>query len=188
MNVIKGKKEFFKGVGQIQFEGKDSTNPLAFRYYNPKQLVGGKTMEEYFKFACSYWHSFNGNGSDPFGGPTHQFPWDESSDVITRAKDKMDAAFEFISKINIPYYCFHDVDLVDYSDNVVENEKRLSTIVDYAKEKQQESGIKLLWGTANLFSHKRYMNGAATNPDFHVLAHGGAQVKAALDATIALGG
>ncbi|KKO92824.1 xylose isomerase [Sphingobacterium sp. Ag1] len=188
MNIIKGKKEFFKGIGQIQFEGKDSTNPLAFRYYNPKQLVAGKTMEEYFKFACSYWHSFNGNGSDPFGGPTHQFPWDESGDVITRAKDKMDAAFEFISKINIPYYCFHDVDLVDYSDNVVENEKRLSTIVDYAKEKQQESGIKLLWGTANLFSHKRYMNGAATNPDFHVLAHGGAQVKAALDATIALGG
>ncbi|HAF32472.1 MULTISPECIES: xylose isomerase [Sphingobacterium] len=188
MNIIKGKKEFFKGVGQIQFEGKDSTNPLAFRYYNPKQIVGGKTMEEYFKFACSYWHSFNGNGSDPFGGPTHQFPWDESNDVIMRAKDKMDAAFEFISKINIPYYCFHDVDLVDYSDNVVENEKRLSTIVDYAKEKQQESGIKLLWGTANLFSHKRYMNGAATNPDFHVLAHGGAQVKAALDATIALGG
>ncbi|WP_426789550.1 xylose isomerase [Sphingobacterium sp. WOUb80] len=188
MNIITGKKEFFKGIGQIQFEGKDSTNPLAFRYYNPQQIVAGKTMEEYFKFACSYWHSFNGNGSDPFGGPTHQFPWDESNDVITRAKDKMDAAFEFISKLNIPYYCFHDVDLVDYSDNVVENEKRLSTIVDYAKEKQLESGVKLLWGTANLFSHKRYMNGAATNPDFHVLAHGGAQVKAALDATIALGG
>lgn len=188
MNIITGKKEFFKGIGQIQFEGKDSTNPLAFRYYNPQQIVAGKTMEEYFKFACSYWHSFNGNGSDPFGGPTHQFPWDESNDVITRAKDKMDAAFEFISKLNIPYYCFHDVDLIDYSDNVVENEKRLSTIVDYAKEKQLESGVKLLWGTANLFSHKRYMNGAATNPDFHVLAHGGAQVKAALDATIALGG
>jgi len=95
MNIITGQKEFFKGIGQIQFEGKDSKNPLAFRYYNPQQVVAGKTMEEYFKFACSYWHSFNGNGSDPFGGATHQFPWDESADVITRAKDKMDAAFEF---------------------------------------------------------------------------------------------
>ncbi|MGE8380901.1 MAG: xylose isomerase, partial [Sphingobacterium sp.] len=188
MNIIKGQKEFFKGIGQIEFEGQESKNPFAFRYYNPKQVVAGKTMEEYFKFACSYWHSFNGDGSDPFGGSTHRFPWDESNDPITRAKDKMDAAFEFISKMNIPYYCFHDVDLVDYTDNVLENEKRLATIVDYAKEKQQASGVKLLWGTANLFSHRRYMNGAATNPDFQVLTHGAAQVKAALDATIALGG
>ncbi|MGE8241919.1 MAG: xylose isomerase, partial [Sphingobacterium sp.] len=171
MNIIKGQKEFFKGIVQIEFEGQESKNPFAFRYYNPKQVVAGKTMEEYFKFACSYWHSFNGDGSDPFGGPTHRFPWDESNDPITRAKDKMDAAFEFISKMNIPYYCFHDVDLVDYTDNVLENEKRLATIVDYAKEKQQASGIKLLWGTANLFSHRRYMNGAATNPDFQVLTH-----------------
>ncbi|RYZ16328.1 MAG: xylose isomerase, partial [Sphingobacteriales bacterium] len=127
-------------------------------------------------------------GSDPFGGPTHNFAWDTRADAVDRAKDKMDAAFEFITKMNMPYYCFHDVDVVDYTDDIAENERRLQALVAYAKQKQADSGVKLLWGTANLFSHKRYMNGAATNPDFHVLAHGGAQVKAALDATIELGG
>ena len=145
-------------------------------------------MKEYLRFACAYWHSFNGDGSDPFGGSTHSFPWNNSTDPITRAKGKMDAAFDFITKLSIPYYCFHDVDVVDYTDDVAENEKRMQTMAEYAKQKQQETGVKLLWGTANLFSHKRYMNGAATNPDFAVLAKGGAQVKAALDATIALGG
>ena len=145
-------------------------------------------MKEYLKFACAYWHSFNGNGADPFGEPTHIFPWNEKSDAIERAKDKMDAAFEFITKMNLPYYCFHDVDVVDYTNDVADNEKRLQAITEYAKQKQKDSGVKLLWGTANLFSNKRYMNGAATNPDFHVLAHAGAQVKAALDATIALDG
>jgi xylose isomerase len=186
--VIKGETEFFKGIDQIQFEGLESNNPLAFRWYDANKVVAGKTMAEHFKFACAYWHSFNGDGSDPFGGPTHLFKWDEKADPIARAKDKMDAAFEFMTKMQLPYYCFHDVDVVDYTDNIVDNEKRLQTMVAYAKQKQDESGIKLLWGTANLFSHKRYMNGAATNPDFNVLAHGAAQVKAAIDATIALGG
>ena len=188
MSVLLGNKEYFKNVGQIKFEGPDSDNPLALRWYDENKVVAGKTMKDHFKFACSYWHSFNGAGSDPFGGPTHIFPWDAAEDPIQRAKDKMDAAFEFITKMNLPYYCFHDVDVVDYTNDVVENEKRLGALVDYAKEKQKQSGVKLLWGTANLFSHLRYMNGASTNPDFHVLAHGGAQVKIALDATIALGG
>ncbi|RWU03983.1 xylose isomerase [Pedobacter chitinilyticus] len=186
--IVKGEREFFGGITQIKYEGLESDNPLAFRWYDQDKVIAGKTMKQHFKFACAYWHSFNGNGGDPFGGPTHIFPWDTKSDAVERAKDKMDAAFEFITKMQLPYYCFHDVDLVDYTDNIAENERRLQAIVDYAKSKQSESGVKLLWGTANLFSHKRYMNGAATNPDFHVLAHGGAQVKAALDATIALGG
>jgi xylose isomerase len=151
-------------------------------------MVAGKTMKEHLRFAVAYWHSFCGNGADPFGEATHLFPWSEKADAVERAKDKMDAAFELITKLNMPYYCFHDVDLVDYGNNILENEKRLNAITEYAKEKQAASGVKLLWGTANLFSHKRYMNGASTNPDFHVLTHGAAQVKAALDATIALNG
>ena len=187
-NVIFGDKEYFKGIGQIKFEGPDSDNPLAFRYYDEKRLVGGKPMKDVLRFACAYWHSFVGNGGDPFGEPTHVYPWNEKSDPVARAKDKMDAAFEFMTKINLPYYCFHDVDVVDYGNDVAENDKRLDALVQYAKGKQKASGIKLLWGTANLFSNRRYMNGASTNPDFHVLAHAGAQVKAALDATISLGG
>lgn len=187
-NVVIGEKEYFTGIGKIGYEGPESDNPLAYRWYDAGKIVAGKTMEEHLRFAVAYWHSFNGNGSDPFGGPTLFFPWNEHQDVIQRAKDKMDAAFEFFTKIGMPYYCFHDVDVVDYGDDVAENEKRLQTLVEYAKEKQLASGVKLLWGTANLFSHKRYMNGAATNPDFAVVAHAGAQIKAALDATIALGG
>jgi xylose isomerase len=188
MSITLGNQEYFKGINQVKYEGLESDNPLAFRWYNADQVVAGKTMKEHLRFACAYWHSFVGNGGDPFGGPTHQFAWDVKTDAVERAKDKMDAAFEFITKMNLPYYCFHDVDVVDYSNDINENDRRLSALVDYAKLKQQESGVKLLWGTANLFSHKRYMNGASTNPDFHVLAHGAAQVKAALDATIALGG
>ena len=188
MSIITGEKEFFKGIGEVKFEGLESDNPLAFRWYDANRVVAGKTMAEHLRFACSYWHSFNGNGADPFGGATHIFAWDEKADAVERAKDKMDAAFEFITKMNIPYYCFHDVDVVDYTNDVNENDRRLQALVEYAKQKQAESGIKLLWGTSNLFSHRRYMNGAATNPDFHVLAHAGAQVKAAIDATIALGG
>ncbi|MBS7563681.1 xylose isomerase [Mucilaginibacter sp. Bleaf8] len=186
--ILTGDKEYFKGFGQIKYEGPESDNPLAFRWYDENRVVAGKTLKDHFKFAVAYWHSFNGNGSDPFGGATHVFEWDQKADAVERAKDKMDAAFEFMTKLGLPYYCFHDVDVVDYSDDINENDRRLQTLVAYAKEKQAASGIKLLWGTANLFSHKRYMNGAATNPDFHVLTHGAAQVKAALDATIALGG
>lgn len=188
MKILTGDQVYFENVGQIAFEGVESDNPLAFRWYEPTRVVAGKTMAEHFKFACAYWHSFNANGADPFGGPTHFFPWEKKDSIIARAKDKMDAAFEFMTKMQLPYYCFHDVDLVDYTDDILQNERHLQEIVTYAKEKQEQSGIKLLWGTANLFSHHRYMNGASTNPDFHVLSHAGAQVKAALDATIALGG
>ena len=188
MKIIKGNTEYFKNIPQIKFEGVESDNPLAFRWYDENKMIAGKTMKDNLRFACAYWHSFNGNGADPFGEPTHIFPWNIKSDPIERAKDKMDAAFEFITKMNLPFYCFHDMDVVDLTNDVKDNEKKLQVITEYAKQKQKESGVKLLWGTANLFSNKRYMNGAATNPDFHVLAHAGAQVKAALDATIALGG
>ncbi len=193
MQVVTGTTEFFKGIGKINYEGQQSDNPLAYRWYDENKMVAGKTMKAYLRFACAYWHSFVGSGADPFGEPTHIFPWNNTSaasasDAVERAKDKADAAFEFITKLGLPFYCFHDVDAVDYTNDVADNEKRLQAITAYLKEKQDASGVKLLWGTANLFSNKRYMNGAATNPDFHVLAHGGAQVKAALDATIALGG
>lgn len=188
MKVVTGANEYFKGIGQIKYEGTESHNPLAFRWYDENRVIAGKTMKDHLRFACAYWHSFCGNGADPFGAPTHQFPWDVNSDPIARAKDKMDAAFEFITKMNLPYFCFHDVDVVDFTNDVNDNERRLQAMVDYAKQKQAESGVKLLWGTSNLFSNPRYMNGASTNPDFHVLAHAGAQVKAAIDATIALGG
>jgi xylose isomerase len=188
MEIAKTFTEYFKGIGNIDYEGPESDNPLAFQWYDENRVVAGKSMKDHLRFACSYWHSFNGDGSDPFGGPTHLFPWNEAVDPIVRAKLKMDAAFDFITKLGLPYYCFHDVDVVDYGNDVRVNDRRLQALVDYAQQKQAATGVKLLWGTANLFSHKRYMNGASTNPDFHVLAHGGAQVKAALDATIALGG
>ena len=193
MKIVTGDKEFFKGIPQVKFEGTGTDNPLAYRWYDENKIVAGKTMQEYLRFACAYWHSFVGNGADPFGEPTHIFPWDNpstgsASDAVERAKNKADAAFEFITKLGLPFYCFHDVDAVDHTNDIADNEKRLQAITAYLKEKQDASGVKLLWGTANLFSNRRYMNGAATNPDFHVLAHGGAQVKAALDATIMLGG
>ena len=188
MSVLTGDKEFFTGIGQIKYEGPQTDNPLAYRWYDENKIVAGKTLKEHLRFAVAYWHSFVGNGGDPFGEPTHIFPWNEKADAVSRAKDKADAAFEFITKLGLPYYCFHDVDVVDYTNNVADNDARLQAVTAYLKEKQAASGVKLLWGTANLFSNRRYMNGAATNPDFHVLAHAGAQVKAALDATIALGG
>lgn len=182
------KSEYFKNIPTIPFEGKDSDNPLAFKFYDAKKKVGKKTMEEHFRFAVAYWHTFCGTGGDPFGAPTKDFTWLRSSDPMQRAYDKMDAAFEFITKIGIPFYCFHDYDLVEEAATLKESEKRLEKIVAYAKEKQKKSKVKLLWGTANLFSHPRYMNGASTNPDFDVVCHAGAQVKNAIDATIELGG
>ncbi|MDB5231968.1 MAG: xylA [Chitinophagaceae bacterium] len=188
MAVITGSSVFFKGISEIKYEGFQSNNPLAFRWYDENKMIAGKTMKQHLRFACAYWHSFCGSGADPFGEPTHLFPWNEKADAIERAKDKMDAAFEFITKMNLPYYCFHDTDLVDHTNDIAGNEKRLHALVAYAKQKQKDSDVKLLWGTANLFSNRKYMSGAATNPDFHVLAHAGAQVKAALDATIELRG
>jgi xylose isomerase len=186
--IVTGNQEFYKGIGAISFEGKESDNPLAFKYYNPDQVVMGKTMKEHFRFAIAYWHSFCGQGGDPFGPGTQQFPWDQSSDPIQRAKDKADAAFEFITKMGFEYYCFHDTDLVDEAPTLAENEKRLQTLAEYLATKQKASGVKLLWGTANCFSNPVYMNGAATNPDFNVVARAGAQIKMALDITMALGG
>ena len=183
-----GNKEYFKGIGEIKFEGAVSDNPLAFKYYNPDQIVAGKTMREHFKFSVAYWHTFCGQGSDPFGPGTQNFAWDQSADAIQAAKDKADAAFEFTTKMGFGYYCFHDYDLIREGATFGESETRLATITDYLKEKQAASGVKLLWGTANAFSNPRYMNGAATNPDFNVVARAGGQVKLALDATIALGG
>ncbi|MBL7876723.1 MAG: xylose isomerase [Cyclobacteriaceae bacterium] len=188
MKVTKGNKEYFKGIRSVKYEGRESDNPLAFKFYNPKKKVGNKTMEQHMRFAIAYWHTFCGTGGDPFGPGTKNFPWSTANDPIQRAKDKMDAAFEFITKIGAPFYCFHDYDLIEEAPTLKESEKRLRIIVDYAKEKQKASGVKLLWGTANLFSNPRYMNGAATNPDFNVVCYAANQVKNALDATIELGG
>jgi len=186
--AIIGNKEYFKGIGDIKFEGAASDNPLAFKYYNPDQVVAGKTMRDHFKFSIAYWHTFCGQGGDPFGAGTQNFAWDQSSNAIQAAKDKADAAFEFITKMGFGYYCFHDFDLIQEGKTFSESENRLATITDYLKEKQTASGAKLLWGTANCFSNPRYMNGAATNPNFDVVARAGGQVKLALDATIKLGG
>ena len=188
MNILTGDKEFFKGIGQIKYEGVESDNPLAFKWYDENRIVAGKTMKEQLRFAVCYWHTFCNTGADPFGPGTKHFAWDANTDAVARAKDKMDAAFEFITKLGVPYYCFHDIDLVDEGANIKEYESRLQSIVDYAKQKQAASGVKLLWGTANVFSNPRYMNGASTNPDFAAVAYAGTQVKNALDATIALGG
>ena len=186
--IVINKTEYFKGIDNIKYEGHFSDNPLAFKYYDPEKVVAGKTMREHFKFAIAYWHTFCGQGSDPFGPGTQNFPWDKSNDPIKAAKQKADAAFEFITKIGFDYFCFHDFDLVQEAPTFKESEKRLSIIVDYIKQKKEETGKKLLWGTANCFSNPRYMNGAATNPDFNVVARAGGQVKLALDATIALDG
>lgn len=188
MSITLGNKEYFPGIGKIEYEGRDSKNPMAFKWYNPDHMINGKSMKDHLRFATSYWHSFCGEGGDPFGPGTHVFPWVGAKDAIEEGRNKMDAAFEFFTKLGTPYYCFHDVDLVSDGNSIAEYEKNMQAIVEYAKEKQKASGIKLLWGTANVFSNPRYMNGASTNPDFNVLAHAGTQVKNAIDATIALGG
>ena len=188
ISVVTGAQEYFKGIGKIAFEGPSSDNPLAFRWYDEHRVVAGKTMKEHFRFAVAWWHTLCGTGGDPFGVGTKNFPWLGANDAVEEAKNKMDAGFEFITKMGIPYYCFHDVDFVAEGDSLAESQRRLDVITDYALEKQKDSGVKLLWGTANLFSHPRYMNGAMTNPDFAVVTHAAAQVKAALDATIKLSG
>lgn len=188
MSVLIGEKSYFPTVGKIPFEGKGSDNPLAFKYYEADRVIGDKTMKEHLRFAVAYWHSFCGSGGDPFGAPTKAFPWLTAKDDVQQGKDKMDAAFEFITKLGVPYYCFHDVDIVNDADSLSEFERRVVAVTDYAQQKQAVSGVKLLWGTANLFSHPRYMNGAATNPDFKVVARAAAQAKIAIDATIKLGG
>ena len=188
LNVIVGDKEYFPGIQKIKFEGKDSDNPLSFKYYDPEKLVNGKPMKEHLRFATAYWHTFCGTGGDPFGPGTKIYPWDIENDPIQSAHQRLDAAFEFFTKLGTEFFCFHDRDMSPEGENVKETNKLLQDFSELAKHKQEESGVKLLWGTANLFSHPRYMNGAATNPDFDVVAYAASQVKAALDATIKLGG
>ncbi|MHA7559458.1 xylose isomerase, partial [Xanthomonas euvesicatoria] len=170
------------------FEGRDSDNPLAFKVYDANKTIGDKTMAEHLRFAVAYWHSFCGNGADPFGPGTRAYPWDAGTTALNRAEAKADAAFEFFTKLGVPYYCFHDIDLAPDADDIGEYEKNLKHMVGIAKQRQADTGIKLLWGTANLFSHPRYMNGASTNPDFNVVARAAVQVKAAIDVTVELGG
>jgi xylose isomerase len=187
MDVLIGKKEYFPSIGKIKFEGPESKNPLAYKWYKEDEVVGGKTMKEHFRFAMAYWHSMTGDGGDPFGGGTKTFPWDESSDAMERNKARMDAAFEFMTKMGMPFWCFHDIDVAE-DGPVGDVEERLQKMVEYAKEKQKATGIQLLWGTANVFSNPRYMNGAGTNPNFYTLTHAATQIKNAIDATIELGG
>lgn len=182
------RKEFFPGIGKIKFEGKESRNPLAFRYYDPEKVVYGRKMKEWFKFSMAYWHTLCAEGGDPFGPGTKTFPWSEGASALEIAKHKLDAGFEFMQKVGIEYYCFHDVDLIDPGSSLEEYEANMKAIVAYAKERMAETGIKLLWGTANVFAHKRYMNGAATNPNFDSVAYAATQIKNAIDATIELGG
>ena len=181
-------KEFFPQIGKIPFEGTESKNPMAFHYYDPEKVVYGKKMKDWLKFSMAWWHTLCAEGSDQFGPGTKSFPWNGATDAVSAAKSKMDAGFEIMQKLGIEYYCFHDVDLVSEGDSIEEYEKNLKEIVAYAKQKQAETGIKLLWGTANVFGHARYMNGASTNPYFPAAARAMLQIKNAIDATIELGG
>ena len=181
-------KEYFPGIGRIPFEGPRSYNPLAFHYYEPDRMVLGKPMKDWLRFAMCWWHTLGQASADQFGGQTRSYAWDRAADPLQRAKDKLDAGFELMQKLGIGYFCFHDVDLVEEAPTIEEYEARMEAITDYALEKMRATGIKLLWGTANVFGHKRYMNGAATNPDFNVVARAAVQIKAAIDATIKLGG
>jgi xylose isomerase len=187
-NVFVGDTEFFPGIGRIGYEGPGSDNPLSFKAYDRARVVAGKTMEDHLRFSVCYWHTFCAAGADPFGPGTRRRPWADGGDPMGNARAKLDAAFEFFTKLGVPFYCFHDRDLAPEGESVAESEANLAELVSLAGERQQATGVRLLWGTANLFSHPRFMNGGATNPDFAVVAHAGAQVKAALDATVALGG
>ena len=188
MKPFIGNKEYFPGIGKIPYEGPNSKNPLAFKYYDAGKKIGAKTMEEHLRFSIAYWHSFCGSGEDMFGAPTHRYAWNEAPTPLQAAEQRLDAAFEFITKIGAPFYCFHDRDIAPEGKTPLESEKNLMYIVERVQERQKATGVRLLWGTANLFSHPRYMNGAATNPDFRVVTQAAAQVKAAIDATIALDG
>ncbi|HJW07600.1 MAG TPA: xylose isomerase [Rhodanobacter sp.] len=183
-----GKHEYFGGIGRIPYEGVASDNPLAFKHYDANRKIGDRTMAEHLRFAVCYWHSFCNTGHDPFGPGTRAYPWDAEGAPLARAEARMDAAFEFFTKLGVPYYCFHDIDMAPDDNDVAVYESNLKHMVALARERQQATGMKLLWGTANLFSHPRYMNGAATNPDFDVVARAGVQIRAALEATVELGG
>ena len=182
------KKEYFPTIGKIKYEGTGSFNPLAYRYYDAERVVLGKPMKEWLKFAMAWWHTLCAEGGDQFGTGTKKFPWNEGPDAMTVAKQKADAGFEVMQKLGIEYFCFHDTDLIGDLGDIDDYEARMKEIVAYLKEKMASTGIKNLWGTANVFGNGRYMNGAATNPDFDVVARAAVQIKNAIDATIALGG
>jgi len=182
------KKTHFAGIPAIPYEGPGTDNPLAFRHYNSAEVIEGKTMKAHMRFGIAYWHSFRGTGADPFGPGTIIRPWEKGKDEISVAKTRMDAAFEFFQKIDAPYWCWHDRDIAPEGKTLKQSNKNLDAIVKHAKTHQKETGIKLLWGTANLFSNPRYMCGGATNPDAHVFAYAAAQVKKAMEATVDLGG
>ena len=188
MDYFVGDKEYFPGIKKIKYEGKGSDNPLAFKFYDENKTIGGKKMKDHFRFAVAYWHTLCNTGDDPFGPGTRRFPWAVKSNPMDQARDKLDAAFEFFTKLGVQFYCFHDRDMAPEGETVLESEKNLKAMVALAKERQKATGVRLLWGTSNLFSNPRYMNGAATNPDFRVVTHAAAQVKAAIDATVELGG
>ena len=182
-------KEYFPQIGKIPFEGTASKNPMAFHYYDQNKVVAGKKMKDWLKFAMAWWHTLGGASGDQFGGQTRSYEWDKADSALQRAKDKMDAGFEIMEKLGIHYFCFHDVDLIDPADDIDEYEANMKAITDYALEKMAAADdIRLLCGTANVFSDKRYMNGAATNPNFDVVARAAVQIKNAIDATIKLGG
>ena len=181
-------KEYFPTIGQIPFEGPESKNPLAFHFYQPDRVVKGKKMKDWLRFAMCWWHTLGQASGDQFGGQTRSYEWDKGECPYERARAKADAGFEIMQKLGIEYFCFHDIDLVEDTDDIAEYEARMKDITDYLLEKMKATGIKNLWGTANVFGHKRYMNGAATNPDFDVLARAAVQIKNAIDATIKLGG
>ena len=182
-------KEYFPQIGKIPFEGTASKNPMAFHYYDENKVVAGKKMKDWLKFAMAWWHTLGAASGDQFGGQTRSYEWDKADSALQRAKDKMDAGFEIMEKLGIHYFCFHDVDLIDPADDIDEYEANMKAITDYALEKMAAADdIRLLWGTANVFSDKRYMNGAATNPNFDVVARAAVQIKNAIDATIKLGG
>ena len=181
-------REYFPQIGKIPYEGKESKNVLAFHYYQPEKEVMGRKMKDWLRFAMAWWHTLGQASSDQFGGQTRTYEWDKDCDVVQRAKDKMDAGFEIMQKLGINYFCFHDIDLIEEGQTIEEYHKRMEIITDYALEKMKQTGIKLLWGTANVFGHARYMNGAATNPDFDIVARAAVQIKSAIDATIKLGG
>lgn len=182
-------KEYFPHIGKIQFKGTESYDPMSYRYYDAERVVLGKPMKEWLKFAMAWWHTLCAEGGDQFGGGTKKFPWNEGEDAMTIAKQKADAGFEIMQKLGIEYFCFHDTDLIgDLGEDIADYEARMHEITAYLKEKMAATGIKNLWGTANVFGNARYMNGAATNPDFDVVARACVQIKNAIDATIALGG
>ena len=180
-------QDYFKNINSIKFEGKESDNPLAYKHYDANRMIMGKSLRDHFKFAMCYWHSMNDNGTDPFGRLTNLYPWNQEKDVLKQAKNRADAAFEFLQKMGFDYFCFHDIDLIQEAPTLLETEKRIDQILDYIKGKQKETGIKVLWGTANCFSNPVYMNGAITNPDFRIASRAAAQIKIAFDASMELG-